>query len=54
MTGLGLIGSLLVWPLKTGTSSPTGIVLTIALVVFVNLVIYLGKKAWQMVSENGS
>lgn len=46
MPGLGLVGHLLGWPLKIGTSDPVGIVLTIALVAFVNLVVYLLKKAW--------
>ncbi len=54
MIGLDLIGSLLVLPLRTGASSPTGIILTIALVVFVYVVIYVSKKAWQLVSEDGS
>jgi hypothetical protein len=54
MQGLALAGSLLVWPLRTGANSPTGIILTIALVVLVNLVIYVAKKAWQMMSEDGS
>ncbi|WP_154018230.1 hypothetical protein [Halolamina sediminis] len=35
------------WPLKIGASDPVGIVLTVGLVVFVNVVVYLAKKVWQ-------
>jgi hypothetical protein len=46
MLDIGSAGNLLGWPLRTGASDPVGILLTIALVVFVNIVIYVLKKVW--------
>ncbi len=53
MPVLDLIGSLLVWPLRTGANSLTGIVLTIGLMMLVFLASYLWKKARQLISEDG-
>jgi len=49
MLGLTLAGYVPISPLKIGASDPIGIVLTVALVVVVNLIIYVLKRALKTV-----
>jgi hypothetical protein len=44
MTGLSLVGDLPVWPFKIGASDPIDILLTVALVVFINVIIRVVNK----------
>ena len=56
MAAPGLTIHLLVWPLRAGTgaTSLTGMILTIALIVAINLIIYLLKEAHQMLAGSDS
>lgn len=47
MTGLSLAGGLPVWPFKIGASNPIDILLTVALVAFINVIIYVVNKIRQ-------
>jgi hypothetical protein len=53
---VGLTIHLLVWPLRAGTgaTSPTGMILTVASIVVINIVAYVLKRAFRMLVGSDS